>query len=697
MSDTNNDRQADAPQAPESLMSTTQLQQSHRALCYTVAMRRPGTVLFMVAFVAVIAAVASGHALWLTNKTVAAMTFLLLCGTLGTFLFRRLPPAWRLGLGREIRSDFPASVQWQSRCTYVLDQLRPFFYGATFIAQAPIALTCTVVDWCLSRFKPETDTAIGQIATKQGKIVLRQNIPKQSADQEQPFYMTQAFSLTLLAIACFGIPAAITLMLFTSLGLDALYLYPTKAAAWPAASFVFFQLTGFGCCAFPLLFRAMVLLPEKHTSWESAIEIDHTGVRKGNIKGWFADLALYTVFSELFPWHVQWHEIERVQYVQAGFGRMSPLPNTLFASTPEVHKTLAPLAELNDAIVDKLGRAEWIVLRKHNDVDFAPGLRIQLWDLNEHDRAVLFYAIRRWAPNAIVDDEAQRVLLGGRAIAKTTEQSSVFWQNLLTDTQIDRHEGLLAAGDAIYGGRYKIKSHIATGGQANVYLADDTTNGATVVLKEYMLTNSSATRDLIGSAELFENETSLLSRIQHPGIVQMYEMFSHSGRAYIVMEHVTGSSLAELIRNGGPIAVDRVFEIAKQLCDVLEHLHGQTPPIVHRDLTPANIMVSDDATIKLIDFSVAVSAQQSTSVKTSGKRAYMPPEQFRGEISQACDIYALGCVLYFMATGKDPIPLSQSSIGSNVSPALDRVIQGCTRLEADDRYESISWIKLDLS
>jgi len=664
---------------------------------YGVAIRNPTALIAMAAFVAIFVLPFACNSALLATKLVYIATPIMLLLVAASFACKRLPLSTQRRMEDSVRDEYPVAAPLFENLSSAVDQLRPFFYGAIFIAKAPITIWCTVGDWALSVFKVDTNTSVKQISGNTGKVILRQNVPKTKPGEQQPFYSTPAFSITLLAIAICGIPGAITLAIFSSLGLDPLYGYPTKLAAWPAAKLAFFQLTGLGCCVCPLLVRSILLLPEKHTSWESAIEMDATGVRKGNVKGWFSDLAFYTFFSELFPWRVKWNQIEKVEYVQSGFGRMSPLPATLFSAASGVHKTLAPIAEFSDAVVDRAGRAEWIVLRKHNDVDFSPGLRIRLWDLDEHDRALLFYSIRRWAPTATIDHETRKVLIGDGAIARGTDQTTSFWHNLLLQTENKNQDGLLSEGDTVHDGKYKIQSHLTTGGQANLYVAESTDAGIKVVLKEYVLANTASTLELISSAEFFENEASLLSRMQHPSIVRMLDMFSQSGRAFIVLEYLEGKSLADIVRDDGVMPSDRVRDIAKQLCDVLLYLHSQTPSTVHRDLTPENILVSGDGIVKLIDFSVASCAVKPGSGPALGKRAYMPPEQFRGEISPSCDIYALGCVLYFLTTGRDPIPLSQSSIGEDVCGVLDKVIRGCTHINPDDRYESVNWIALDLS
>jgi serine/threonine-protein kinase len=129
------------------------------------------------------------------------------------------------------------------------------------------------------------------------------------------------------------------------------------------------------------------------------------------------------------------------------------------------------------------------------------------------------------------------------------------------------------------------------------------------------------------------------------------------------------------------------------MCDILQYLHSQTPPIVHQDFTPDNLLVSENGKLKLIDFMVAKQESVDTSTSTVvGKHHYMPPEQFRGKSTTQSDIYALGATLYFMLTGQDPEPMSQL----HVSGSLDPIISRATALDTAQRYASAQEVKADL-
>src|SRR5262249_34843353 len=129
-------------------------------------------------------------------------------------------------------------------------------------------------------------------------------------------------------------------------------------------------------------------------------------------------------------------------------------------------------------------------------------------------------------------------------------------------------------------------------------------------------------------------------------------------------------------------------------------LHGLSPPVVHRDFTPDNLILNVDGTLKLIDFNVArQSVESTTSGTVVGKHAYLPPEQFRGMPETQSDIYAMGATLHFLLTGADPEPISVShprQICSDVSEELNAVVEKSTALDLQKRYQSVAELKADL-
>jgi eukaryotic-like serine/threonine-protein kinase len=201
-------------------------------------------------------------------------------------------------------------------------------------------------------------------------------------------------------------------------------------------------------------------------------------------------------------------------------------------------------------------------------------------------------------------------------------------------------------------GRYEVERTLGGGGMAVVYLARDGELGRPVALK--VLADN-----LADDAELrqrFVREARLAARLSHPNVVRVYDAGEQDGRPYIVMECVEGESLAELLLREGRLNPDRVAELGAQACAGLEHAHRAG--LVHRDVKPANLLLTDDGTLKVADFGIAhaVGGTLVTEVGTVlGTAAYLSPEQALGEgVTPASDLYSLGTCLYELLAGEPP-------------------------------------------
>jgi tRNA A-37 threonylcarbamoyl transferase component Bud32 len=253
----------------------------------------------------------------------------------------------------------------------------------------------------------------------------------------------------------------------------------------------------------------------------------------------------------------------------------------------------------------------------------------------------------------------------------------------------------LRSGTILQEGRYVIKRQIGVGGQGRAYLAKNK-DGSTVVVKEYLLpiyVDIQARRQAIAS---FEHEASMLSSLDHPNIVKLIEFFSEDHRAYLVLKHIDGRSLRKIVDSGETLGWRKVVEYGEKMCDILTYLHARTPPIVHGDFTPDNLIVRSDETLMLIDFTIARQSDETITSIVAGKSAYMPPEQYRGIINVQTDIYALGGTLYFLLTSEDPEPLSCMHPvlqREDTDIDLDKIIAKCTALESRERYQSAEQVK----
>jgi len=217
----------------------------------------------------------------------------------------------------------------------------------------------------------------------------------------------------------------------------------------------------------------------------------------------------------------------------------------------------------------------------------------------------LHFNIRNYAPSIHVNAEIQEALVGTQ-ILNDPRYTEIWFElmrrePLLPDIEIE-------PGKWLYNNKYRVVEKLKAGGEAITYLAQDA-EGWNVVLKRFQLAVGDSITSLVSSASSFENECALLSQLDCPGIVKLLDFFFEGNSAYICIEHVEGATLREKVSKDGTLSADDVANIAIELCQVLEYLHAMTPPVVHRDFTPENIMLLPDGGIKVIDFSVASSAK----------------------------------------------------------------------------------------
>jgi tRNA A-37 threonylcarbamoyl transferase component Bud32 len=362
----------------------------------------------------------------------------------------------------------------------------------------------------------------------------------------------------------------------------------------------------------------------------------------------------------------------------------------------------------------RLLRPRGSVLPEQWAIEFRAGkhsaLRLRLAGLkNYEERQRILDAIDQWAPSVTRDPELLE------AFQPPTEHSytELWLQSLAAPPKRDRLKPL-EPGVWLQDKRYRIVRQIGAGGQGIAYLAETkeaaqpSSGGRSevqiprqVVLKEVIMPVYLDLEARRQSLEHLQTQAQILRKIDHRQIAALSDFFVEDHRGYLVLQHIKGSSLRAIISTQGHFTERRTIEYALQMCEILGYLHSLSPPVVHRDFTPENLMLDQDGNLILIDFDVA--QQQIDSTKTAtvvGKPPYMPPEQIRGKPTTRSDIYALGATLHFLLTGCDPEPLTSShprTLNDSVSVELDNIIARATSLYDVDRFTDIQAIKSELS
>lgn len=210
---------------------------------------------------------------------------------------------------------------------------------------------------------------------------------------------------------------------------------------------------------------------------------------------------------------------------------------------------------------------------------------------------------------------------------------------------------MIVKGDKI-NDRYQIIKTIGEGGMANVYLAKDTIldrNVAVKVLRGDLADDEKFVRR-------FQREALSASKLNHPNIVEMYDVGEDNGSYYIVMEYVQGKTLKSLVKKRGALTLPEVIDIMTQLCSAIICAHDSY--IIHRDIKPQNVMILDDGRVKIMDFGIAMALNSNELTQTNsvmGSVHYLPPEQANGSGSTIkSDIYSLGILMYELLIGKVP-------------------------------------------
>lgn len=255
---------------------------------------------------------------------------------------------------------------------------------------------------------------------------------------------------------------------------------------------------------------------------------------------------------------------------------------------------------------------------------------------------------------------------------------------------------------SIIDGKYKILNKVGQGGMSVVYLAMNEKANKQWAIKEVR-------KDGVKDFELIKQglivETDMLKKLSHPSLPSIVDVIEDDNTFLIVMDYIQGNPLSKTLEEYGAQSQENVVEWAKQLCDVLGYIHSRKPPIIYRDMKPANVMLKPDGSITLIDFGTAREYKSKNIADTTclGTIGYAAPEQFggMGQTDARTDIYCLGATLYHLVTGMNPCeppyeikPIRQ--INPALSNGLEKIIMKCTQRDPDARYQSCAELMYDL-
>lgn len=250
----------------------------------------------------------------------------------------------------------------------------------------------------------------------------------------------------------------------------------------------------------------------------------------------------------------------------------------------------------------------------------------------------------------------------------------------------------LEIGKVLRNSTIKVMSHLASGGLSAIYLCQ-LDGKKLVVLKEATIPESGPENIKEKARELFEREASLLMKLNYPNIVHVLDCFTENGRNYLLLDYVNGVDLRQLVKQNGPQSEANVLDWGIQIANAVKYLHEREQPIIHRDLTPDNLVLRNDGQVIIVDFGAANELIGNATGTFVGKHSFIAPEQFRGKATTHSDIYAFGCTLFFLLTGQEPEALSPSipkEHNPNVSDELSELVESCTKLEVTDRYQSVA-------
>lgn len=309
----------------------------------------------------------------------------------------------------------------------------------------------------------------------------------------------------------------------------------------------------------------------------------------------------------------------------------------------------------------------------------------------------------------VADDSLKSALIDladisdGAKVSTETLASHLVDSGLITDWHVDKL--LDGKYKGFFLGKFKLLGHLGTGGMSSVYLAQHNLSQQTRAIK--VLPRKRVTDK--SYLDRFYREGQAAAALNHPNVVRIYDICSEADTHFMVMEHVKGADLYDIVKDGGPMKAEVAAQYIMQACQGLKHAHEKG--MVHRDIKPANLLRTDDGVIKILDLGLALFQQEDEesltvlhNEKVMGTADYLSPEQAVNShnVDHRADIYSLGCTLYFLLTGKPPFsqgslaqriamhqtqdPKSLLEVRPDLPPELVAICEKMMRKSPDDRY-----------
>lgn len=252
----------------------------------------------------------------------------------------------------------------------------------------------------------------------------------------------------------------------------------------------------------------------------------------------------------------------------------------------------------------------------------------------------------------------------------------------------------------VIAGKYEVLREIGRGGMSVVYLAMDTHLNKQWAVKEIRKKGSGKNDEIVVNSLLAE--ANLMKRLDHPALPRIVDIIDNGVTIYVVMDYIEGESLDKILNEYGAQPEEKVINWAMQIADALSYLHGQKPPIIYRDMKPANVMLKPEGNIKIIDFGIAREYKEQNLADTTvlGTKGYAPPEQYSGQTDPRSDIFALGMTMHHLLTGVDPrngepyAPVRQWN--PELSEGIEIIIDRCVEPASENRYQSCADLIYDL-